>query len=56
MDMYCNCGEKMRRIHFVTLEGKTVCIGFYCPPCEIFEKAIGRERKLPIVSVVELVY
>ena len=43
--MKCKCGSDMDQI-YDPLE--KVTRGWYCVKCRHFEKAIGREKKLPI--------
>lgn len=43
--MFC-CGEKMAAIH--RMQPPTTLEGWWCKHCDRFEKAIGRERRLPL--------
>ena len=41
----CQCGDAMESVIKCTSESNTR-IGWYCPKCRKFDKAIGRERKV----------
>ena len=39
----CQCGGVMVEVIYAANKSRT---GWYCPACQAFDKAVGRERKL----------
>lgn len=46
-DKACNCGTTMKQVWRAaeTPSGRPEFKGWYCPGCEYFDPAIGRERR-----------